>query len=73
MTAWSVFRDKKSGTCTLTCTCGGCGLPAAAVLNESTYLKLIKDRNTPLTGTAGQTVLEKGRHAGCAGGRDGAG
>jgi hypothetical protein len=65
MTTWTVHADKKTSTCTLTCRCGGCGRPAAVVMRQETYLRLVRDPDMPLGNLAGSRTLRTGNHWYC--------
>jgi hypothetical protein len=64
MTAWRVHADQAAGTCTLMCRCR-CGRPAAVVLRQETYLRLVRDPGMKLDNLAGSRTLRTGNHWYC--------
>lgn len=65
MTAWKLHADRRSGTCTLICRCKACGKPAGVVMNEETYVRLVRDPDMPLDKLAGAHTLRTGNHWYC--------
>lgn len=65
MTVWTLHADRRSRTCTLVCDCGACGKPAAVVMNEDTYVRLVRDPDMPLERLAGGRTLRTGSHKSC--------
>lgn len=65
MTAWMTHRDRRAGTCTLTCRCGRCGRPAAVVMMTETLVRLVRDPDMKLDNLAGAHTLRTGAHEKC--------